>query len=75
MVDLFQLQQSPDVRTYSRTYHQRGPFHGTSHYVTITWLPDRGVFYLSEDCMMGHFDEPVGPFDGDPRTVLAPAAP
>jgi hypothetical protein len=73
--NLPRLERLGDERTYSRTYPQQGPFHGILPVVTIIYLPERDEFYVQGDCMMGHFDAPYGPFDGDPRTVLATPAP
>ncbi len=56
---------------YRKTYRHPGPFHGGDS-VTVIYLASRAEFYLSENCTMGHADMPIGPFQGDPRKVLAP---
>ena len=30
----------------------------------------KNAFFLFGDCVMGHLDPPLGPFDGDPRELL-----
>ncbi|NMO21283.1 hypothetical protein HPC49_29640 [Pyxidicoccus fallax] len=71
--NVLEMQQRGEA--YARGYRQRGPFHGTSHEVTVFYVLASNEFYLQENCMMGHWDPPIGPFAGDPREVLAPASP
>ena len=37
---------------------------------TVYYLPKENIFFIRVDCVMGHFDLPLGPFKGDPRIVL-----
>jgi hypothetical protein len=69
-------QERRGERMYSREYRQKGFLgHPHSHSITVTWFPDRDEFYLTPNCLMNHEDSPLGPFRGDPRTVLSPPAP
>ena len=44
--------------------------HGKTSGTEVYYSVEQDSFYLRSDCLEGHHDGYVGPFSGDPRTVL-----
>ncbi|MEZ4445104.1 MAG: hypothetical protein R3B72_38885 [Polyangiaceae bacterium] len=51
-------------------YPGKGPAGHGLFATTVRYYPARDVFYTRSDCVQGHYDGWVGPFEGDPRVVL-----
>lgn len=60
-----------DPKVFVHAY--KGPYQDPmSRQTTVFFLSDKNRFYVLENCEANHLDLLIGPFEGDPRIVLAP---